>query len=449
MRGRTMKSAEIFFGAGMRWRALICGTALVTVLTACAEPEVILQGQREDIRSDTAVDVVNQSQPISLPKQTVNASWAQTHGLQALRTSHPALSAAPQLVWATSIGEGDARRQRITARPVVADGRIYTLDSAAQVSAVSPSGQVLWQSDLIPSREGEGQATGGGMAYDSGVLYISSGFGVLTALDASSGKQIWRQELEATGSGEPIVRDGLVYLVAGDDTGWAVHTSDGRIAWQVEGAPSPSNVLGAPAPVIAGDYVIFAFGSGDLVASFKRGGVRRWNASVAGQRVGTTLARISDVTGSPVVVGKRAFVGNHSGRTVAIDTDNGDRIWTASEGAIGPVWPVGGSLFQISDRNQLLRLDAASGAVIWVVDLPGYLKDKPGKRGEVVAHYGPIVAGGQVIVASNDGQLRLFDPRDGSLARTVEVPGGATTEPVVAGKTLYVVSSKGDLLAFR
>ncbi len=445
MRGRAMTAAKSI----SRARALFCGSAMALVLAACAEPEVILQGQREDIRPDANIQVVNQSRPISLPSQTVNASWAQTHGLPAQRTAHPALSTAPQLQWAVSIGEGDSRRQRITARPVVADGRIYTLDSAARVSAVSPSGQLLWQSDLIPARESEGQATGGGMAYDKGVLYISSGYGVLTALEASTGKQIWRQKLEATGSGEPMVRDGLVYLVAGDDTGWAVNTSDGRIAWQVEGVPSPSNVLGAPSPVIAGDYVIFAFGSGDLVASFRRGGVRRWNASVAGQRVGTTLARISDVTGAPVVVGNRAFVGNHSGRTVAIDTNNGDRIWTAQEGAIGPVWPAGGSLFQISDRNQLLRLDASSGEVIWAVDLPGYLKDKPSKRGAVVAHYGPVLAGGQVIITSNDGQIRMFDPRDGNLTRSIEAPGGATTAPVVAGKTLYVVSSKGELLAFR
>ena len=66
-----------------------------------------------------------------------------------------------------------------------------------------------------------------------------------------------------------------------------------------------------------------------------------------------------------------------------------------------------------------------------------------------MAHYGPVVAGGQVVVASNDGVIRLFDPRDGSLARSVVAPGGATTAPVVAGSTLYVVSTKGDLLAFR
>ncbi|MEP2718228.1 PQQ-binding-like beta-propeller repeat protein [Pseudophaeobacter sp.] len=430
-------------------RIMLCSSALALGLTACSEPEVILPGKREAIRPDADVDVVNQSVAISLPNQVANANWAQGHGNPSHRTNHPALRAAPQLAWATSIGAGDGRRQRINTRPVVADGRIYTLDSAARVSAVSSAGQVLWTSDLIPARDDEGQATGGGMAYDGGVLYISSGFGVLTALNAATGKQVWRQELDATGSGQPTVRDGLVYLVAGDDTGWAVNTKDGRIAWQIEGAPSASNVLGAPAPVLTKDLVVFAFGSGDLVATFRRGGLRRWSASVAGQRIGSTLARISDVTGSPVLVGNRAYVGNHSGRTVAFDTSNGDRIWTAQEGAIGPVWPAGDSLFQISDRNQLLRLKASSGEILWAVDLPGYLKDKPRKRGAIVAHYGPVLAGGQIVVASNDGQLRMFDPRDGSLNRSIEIPGGATAAPVVAGNTLYVVSSKGDLLAFR
>lgn len=430
-------------------RVLLCSTALAFGLSACTEPEVILPGKREAIRPEGDIDVVNQSVAISLPKQIANASWAQGHGDPKQRTAHPALSAAPSLAWSTAIGSGDGRRQRITARPVVADGRIYTLDSAAKVSAVSQQGQLLWQSDLIPARDDEGQATGGGMAYDNGVLYISSGFGVLTALDATSGKQIWRQELDATGSGEPRVRDGLVYLVAGDDTGWAIHTKDGRIAWQIEGAPSPSNILGAPAPVVTNDLAIFAFGSGDLVATFRRGGLRRWNASVAGQRTGNTLSRISDVTGAPVVARKYAYVGNHSGRTVAFDIDSGERRWTAQEGAIGPVWPAGGSLFQVSDRNQLLRLNADNGEVLWAVDLPGYLKDKPGKRGAVHAHYGPVLAGGNLLVASNDGLLRLFNPTDGSLVRSIEVPGGATAAPVIAGKTLYLVSSKGNLLAFR
>ncbi|MCF6431299.1 PQQ-like beta-propeller repeat protein [Leisingera sp. MMG026] len=432
-----------------RARAFLCGTAAVAILAACSEEEIILRGEREDIRPEAAIEVVNQSRAISLPKQVANASWAQGHGAEATRTSHPALSAAPQRIWSASIGDGDGRRQRITATPVVGGGRIYALDSAAQVSAVSQQGQVLWRSTLIPAADDEGQATGGGLAYDDGVLYISSGYGVLTALNAADGSLIWRQELDATGSGQPRVSGGLVYLVAGDDTGWAVKTKDGRIAWQIEASPSASNILGAPAPVVTNDLAVFAFGSGDLIATFRRGGLRRWSASVSGQRTGQTLSRISDVTGAPVVSGKRLYAGNNSGRTVAIDLDSGDRLWTAREGASGTAWPAGGSLFQVSDQNRLLRLDGGSGEVVWAVDLPGFLKDKPGKRGRIHVHYGPVLAGGQIIVASNDGLLRFFNPQDGSLTRTIEVPGGATTAPVVAGRTLYVVSSKGELLAYR
>ena len=67
----------------------------------------------------------------------------------------------------------------------------------------------------------------------------------------------------------------------------------------------------------------------------------------------------------------------------------------------------------------------------------------------IYAHYGPIMAGSRIVVASNDGYLRFFNPVDGALVHQVEVPGGATTTPVVAGQTLYVVSTKGQLHAFR
>ncbi|WP_425044184.1 PQQ-binding-like beta-propeller repeat protein [Primorskyibacter sp. S87] len=428
------------------------GSALL-FLAACDDPEIILQGDREDIRApgqgSGTGEVVNQSRSIRLPGQTNNAEWAQPPGTQAYRTAHPALRATPQRIWSQSIGSGDQRRARITASPVVAGGLVYTLDSGARVTALTPAGAVVWQTDLVPASDSEGQATGGGMSYSGGTLFVSSGFGRLTALDAKSGGVRWQQKLDSTGSGTPTVRDGLVYLVAGDDTGWAVRTKDGRIAWQIKGTPSVGNVLGAPAPALTSDLVVFAFGSGDLVAAFRKGGLRRWDASVSGQRIGRAAARIGDVTGSPMIVGNRLYAGNHSGRIVALDTGLGDRLWTTREGAVGPVWPAGDSIFAVTDRSQLVRIATSNGEVIWAVDLPGFVKEKPGKRGAIFAHYGPVLAGGRLIVASNDGLLRQFDPQNGALVGTIEVPNGATTQPVVAGGTLYVVSTKGELHAFR
>ncbi|CUH47836.1 outer membrane protein assembly factor BamB family protein [Ruegeria atlantica] len=438
--------ASLFSRIGLPMAALS-----LTLVAACREPEVILPGPREDIRpaADTETVETRGSKPISLPAQRANASWPQSPGTAAFRTTNAQLRATPQRIWSASIGQGDSRKQRITADPVVAGGLIYTLDAGATVSAVSPQGQVVWNTDLIPPSDGDSDATGGGMAYDNGVLYVSSGYGRLTALNAKTGAVRWQKRLNATGSGAPLVSNGLLYLVAGDETGWAVNTKDGRIAWQIQGTPSVGNVLGAPAPVIASDFSVFAFGSGDVAATFRRGGIRRWNASVAGGRRGRAAAQIVDVTGGPMVAGDKIYIGNHSGRTVAFDANSGERIWTADEGAVDTVWAAGNSIFLISDRSQLVRLDAATGAIVWAQDLPGFVKDKPGRRGAVYAHYGPIIAGGRIVIASNDGYVRFFSPVDGALVNRVEVPGGATTAPVVAGQTLYVVSTKGDLHAFR
>jgi outer membrane protein assembly factor BamB len=441
-------------------RAMMLGLlGAAAFLTACAEPDAILQGQRENVRSvlqnqpepndGPAAFVANQTRAISLPAARVNADWPQTTGNAATRTSNAALGGSLSLQWAAKIGEGDSRKHRITAVPVVADGRIFTLDAQSVVTATATSGAPLWQIDLRPARDQAGDATGGGLVVSGDTVYISIGFGVLAAVDSSNGAVRWTQQLDASGSGTPTVSGDLVYVTAGDNTGWAVNRSDGTVEWQIGASTDTSNILGAPAPALTDDLAIFAFGSGEVQAVFRLGGLNRWDASILGKRNGRALSNISDVTAAPVVSGDRVFIGNQSGRIAALDVSSGARIWTARDGAIGPVWPVGDSVFVLSDLNELLRLDAADGSKIWGVELPNFVKRKPKKQSRVVPHHGPIVAGGRVIVASGDGALRSYDPTNGALVSSVEIPGGATTAPVVAGQTLYVVSSSGQLLAYR
>ena len=429
------------------------------VLSACAERETYLPGLREDVRSvlqNSEVtepldqgEVTNTARAISLGGTSNNASWTHSIGTAKYRVAHPALRSAPQLAWSTNIGGGDSRKLRITADPVVAGGRVFTLDSGAQVTATSLSGAPLWTRDLTPVTDKQGQGTGGGMAVEGDTLYVSVGYGVFAALDVTSGGIRWTQDLDATGSGTPTVWGDLVYLTAGDDTGWAVRKSDGRVEWQMGASTTVNNVLGAPAPAITDQFAIFAFGSGEVQGVFRQGGLGRWNTSVVGKRPGRALSSVSDVTSAPVVSGDRVYVGNQSGRLAALNVNSGKRIWTARDGAIGPVWPAGDSVFAITDLNELVRLDASDGSRIWGTPLPKFVKDKPRKQSEIFAHYGPIIAGGRLIVASNDGKLRSFDPTNGVLTGVTEIPNGATTAPVVAGGTLYVVSTKGQLHAFR
>jgi outer membrane protein assembly factor BamB len=124
-------------------------------------------------------------------------------------------------------------------------------------------------------------------------------------------------------------------------------------------------------------------------------------------------------------------------------------MWTAQEGALSPVAVGGGSVFLISDRNELLRLDAADGSRIWGTKLPNYMARTPRKRADVYAHYGPLLVNDQLLIASGDGSLRSFDATSGAFTGGVVVDGGAATAPIVVTGLVYVVSRKGKLIAFR
>lgn len=427
-------------------------------LGACAERENVLPGPRLNVRDvlETRTDGLADAAPlgarqIALPASRANADWDQSPVSPHVRTTHAALNGALQPVFSVDIGQGDSRRNRLNVDPVVAGGRIFTVDAAHVVRATSTAGAPLWSYDQTPLRDDKAQAQGGGLAVGGGKLFVASGFGTLTALDPASGAELWVQDLGNTATGAPSYRDGVVYVTSGDRTGWALEAGDGRIRWQIDGPEDVNNVAGAAAPAIGDKHVIFSYGTGNLQAVFRQGGLRVWNADILGRRNGVSLATVDDITGDPLIDGNRVYAGNHSGRVVALGLFDGERLWTAREGALGPLWPAGDSVFFVSDRNQLVRMEADSGALLWAVDLPGYKpKRRPAKRRDAsFANHGPILAGGQLFVASSDGLIRAFSPEDGSLRGSVAIDGGATTRPVVAGGTLYVVSRKGVLHAFR
>ncbi|KUF11482.1 outer membrane protein assembly factor BamB family protein [Pseudoponticoccus marisrubri] len=439
--------------------ATVLATLAALTLAGCSTRQPVLPGERLNVRDvlqtrgggEDAVETQNTSRPAALAPQVSNAEWTQSPVSPFVRVDHAALSGAPQPLWSAPIGAGDSKRKRLNTDPVVAGGRIYTMDADHVVRATARNGEPVWTRSLVPLRDEARQAQGGGLAHGEGRLYAASGFGTLTALDPATGAEIWTQKLGNTATGAPSVRDGVVYVVSGDRTAWAIEADTGRVRWQIEGAADTNNVAGGPAPAIGEDHVFFSFGTATVQAAFRQGGLKTWNADILGRRNGFALSVVDDLTGDPLIAGDTLYVGNHSGRVVAFASYDGERKWTAREGALGPLWPTGDSVYFVSDRNQLIRLDAATGARIWAVDLPGYEPSRrPHRRRDAAyANLGPVLAGGRLIVASSDGQIRSFSPEDGSLLGSVAIEGGATTRPVVAGGTLYVVSTRGVLHAYR
>ena len=105
----------------------LAGGALL-LLSACAEQELILPGEREAIRGQidgtrlepTPDEIDNVSRPIRLPSAQRSASWAQAPGMPSHRVDNAALTVAPQLVsrkasnrvWSKVSRKADSKRDR-------------------------------------------------------------------------------------------------------------------------------------------------------------------------------------------------------------------------------------------------------------------------------------------------------------------------------------------------
>ena len=430
----------------------ICLTAFALLL-GCGEREVILPGERLGLRDGMAgadVASANISRPLVLAAPVTNADWPQVGGSASHNIAQPALAGNLTQIFAVNIGQGDSRQARITASPVVAGGVVYTLDARARVTATAVSGAPVWATDLTPVTDGAADASGGGISVSGPLVFVATGFGELTALNAASGAVVWTQDLNAPGGPAPTVLGDTVYVVSRDGRAWALDVASGLVRWQLAGTPSGANVTGGAGAAVTADIAIFPFPSGEVIAAFPQGGLRRWAQVIAGDRLGSATAlAATDIAGDPVIAGDTVYVGNVSGRLVAMNAASGDRIWTATEGVVSPVVPAGGSVFLVNDVNELVRLDAADGSVIWRIALPRYAQGRGRRQQPLFAQFGPVLAGGRLLVASAEGIIRQFDPVSGASLGDIALPGGAASDPVVAGGTLYVVTKSGQLVAFR
>jgi outer membrane protein assembly factor BamB len=420
----------------------------------CSNSDPRLQGERELLDGTVFVEtdarfLAEDLPDLRLPSPQPVPAWTHQGGNAQHIAAHAELPSELTLSWSRRIGAGDGKRHQISAAPVAQGGQVYTLDSQSMVTSIDETGTILWQSELGKSSDALKDASGGGLAVGGTQLFVTTGFGTVVALDTASGAELWTQDLASYGGASPTVYDDLLYIAARDGAAWAIDTSNGRIKWQVAGPTVAASHTGGPGPAVSDKYAVFPFGTGDVLASFRKGGLRSWSSGLSGARLGLASTQVRDLTGQPVIEGSSVYLASSAGRMAAVDLNTGLRIWTAKQGSQGHILVAGGAVFAVSDAGNLIRLSKDDGALIWSTPLPKFTKKSVKSRAKIHAHYGPILAGGRLILASSDGLIRQFNPADGTLITTVDLPSGAASAPIVVNGTLYVLSTKGDLLAFR
>lgn len=397
---------------------------------------------------------------VSVPPSYVNASWPQPGGEADHTLHHIAATLDFETIWKTDVGAASARAQ-LTSPPIVVNDRIFVIDAESTVTSFSKeNGERLWTKELAPEIEerfrlrelfrGPNPAQigfGGGVAFDNGRVFVTSGFGFVAALDALTGEELWRHKTNAAVRTPPTAYREKVYFTTNTNEFIALNQETGEKEWSFQSFEEAARFLSSSSPAAAGDLVVAPFSSGEIVAFLADNGRAAWTETMVQQSRLTPLASLNDIAGSPVIDRGLVYVVSHGGRLAAIDIRSGQIAWETSVASLQMPWVAGDFIYVVSIDGELACISRSDGGVIWVTQLRRYKKEKK-KKGRIT-WAGPVLAGDHLVLVSSRGEIVKVRPEDGEIAGTGKFDDGSVISPVVADQRVYVLTQDGKLIAMQ
>ena len=419
-----------------------CGDSMPRLqdLNPFAEKEVPLTGKRiaviqqENITSDAKAA----NRPILLPQPYANDTWSQPGGIPTNAPGHLALNGSLKSAWSVSVGTGSSFYGKLSASPIVYDGKVFTLDAAGAVTAVNVSGgNVAWRASTTPPNETDQEGFGGGLAADDGRVFAATGFGQVVAFDARGGKKLWEKGLGSPLRASPTAAGGRVFVVTKEGQVFCLSASDGTELWTFQGQSERASILVNTSPAVEGDIVVVPYPTGDVVALRTSSGQPVWSESLARTRTASSLGAMSDAA-RPAVASGVVYAVGHAGRMVATSLKTGERLWSLTVASIQQPWVAGDTVFVVDTGGQVMAVTRNDGKIQWVSQLPG---------GGTWS--GPVLAGSRLWLTSSKGQLVGLEASNGRVASTQDLGSPMFIAPVVASGRMYVLNDNARLMAFN
>jgi len=439
---------------GMRFAALLTITMAVSgcSLINKGPRKTPVLGERVAVLTGEVgveVDPAAAALPMTLPPAAQNSEWAQPGGNAQKSMGHVALGNSLAQAFAVSIGQGTTLKARLAAAPVVAAGRVFTIDTYATVRAFdAQTGAQVWQTRFGADKGNEASLFGGGVTYDNGRIYATNGLGYVVALDASNGGIHWQVRPGGPLRGAPTVAYDSVFVMSQDNQIYSLRTSNGETIWSGAASLEIAGVFGSASPAVAQGTVVAGFSSGELSAFRYENGRALWQDTLSRTSITTTsVSSLSDIDADPVIDNGQVFSVGQGGRMVALELLSGQRMWELNIAGISTPWVAGDWVFVVTDEAKLIAVARNTGRIRWITQLPRYRKEKA-KKGPI-SYVGPILAGGRLIVAASSGALINVDPVNGAVQSQTDVGTSISLPPVVANSTLYILDDDGRLRAFR
>jgi outer membrane protein assembly factor BamB len=285
------------------------------------------------------------------------------------------------------------------------------------------------------------------VSYENGKLYATNGVGEAKSLDARTGEILWKVTPAGPLRGSPTIAFGEVFVMTQDNQIIALSAKDGAVNWLETASTTQSGVFGVAAPAAGQGTVIAGFSSGELNAYRYENGRVLWSDALARTNISTAVSSLTDIDADPIIDSGRVYALGQGGRMAAYELLSGQRIWELNLAGISTPAIAGEWIFTLTDDARLLAIARSTGRVRWISQLQRWRNEK--KKENPIFWTGPVLAGGNLWVASSRGEVWKINATSGESSFFTDLKQPISMAPVVADGYLYFLDDSGTIHAFR
>lgn len=341
-------------------------------------------------------------------------------------------SLSVKTLYNVSANDGSGK-QYLSFAPALSKSLIVTVSHKGEVTAMNKTtGDQLWERNLDSTISSSA-------TINNGHVYVGTLDGWLYALDAGNGKIVWKSDLTSSLLSAPAAVGSSVVVHTHDGAVSAFDAATGKNRWVHDGLTPSLTLEGNSSPVIVGKNVLVGFDNGQL-ASFKiSNGQFNWERPVAIPSGGTDVAQMVDIIGTPKINNDTAYVGSYNGNLISAAVSDGHLYWQQPLSTYRSVFVTPNKIVATTSAGHVEAFNRQTGLNDWTQDAFAWRFTSA-----------PAVIGQYVVVGDYAGYVHWLSLSDGHQVAQEKVGSSAIrSQPVISGHTVYLTTADGRLIALQ
>lgn len=314
---------------------------------------------------------------------------------------------------------------------VAVNGGVFTVadDGGTVMALQADTGRQVWRAEI-------GDKLSAGVGSDGRFASVVTRDNELVTLDG--GKPLWRKQLPSRVVTAPLVAGERVFVLAVDRSVHAFDALDGRKLWSYS-RPNDALTLASPGLLTPFKDTLLVGQGPKLAGLDPLRGTLRWEATLASPRGTNEIERLADLVGPAARVGDVICARAYQSAVACVNAERGNVVWTRNAGGVSGVGADAQMVAGVDATDRLSAWRTSDGTVAWTVEKLLYRN--------LTA---PLAVGKAFVLGDLEGMVHWFARDTGEAVLRLPTDGTPIqAAPVASGLTLLIVTRDGGLFAFR